>query len=171
MISIDLTPEQASARLREELAEGQAALHAEDYDSLVERFSSALVLALQMGSAAIVQVLRAVLTSTEELARRNDTEVMSTLSPALIGAVSQLGDAGGLPSGGIMAAWAIVVTDVCALLAELGLVFTLHPSHRAARVESAFGRANLLDEATADLFGLTRWLGDLLQNEVRSWGA
>lgn len=155
---LELTPDQAAARLHGELVDAGQAVAAHDLETAFDAYVRALGLALQLGPPATEISLGAVLAGAAELLRCRDADGLCALGPAVAGLVDQVQAAGAVPSGTVMQAWAGVAADVGALLGQAGLALTLPAERRAGLWQQARARAALLDEATGGLFSLVQWL-------------
>lgn len=155
---LELTPEEAVAWLHGELVDAGQALAAHDLEPALDAYVRALGLALQLGPAATEISLGAVLAGAGELLRRRDAEGLCALGPAVAGLVDQVQEAGAVPGGTAMQAWAGVAADMGTLLGQVGLALALPAERRAGLWQQTRARALLLDEATGDLFSLVRWL-------------
>ena len=122
---------------------------------------SALGIALQLGPAATEKALAEVVASARELGQRGDAAALCAIGPALVGLIQQMEVADALPPTRAMHAWADVVSDLGALIGQLGLTLTLHREHRAGMMGNAHARAVLLDDATGHIFALTHWIEQL----------
>jgi hypothetical protein len=156
--AVDLTPEQAAARLQGELAGAGQAFACGEMEAALDGYVRALGLALQLGPAAVEMALAAILAGAERLVHRGDADALCALGPAVVGAVAQVQEAGALPATPAMAAWASVTGEVGALLGQVGLALALPAERRAGMWRQARDRAGLLDEATGGLFALAAWL-------------
>jgi hypothetical protein len=158
--AVDLTPEEAVARLQEELGQADRSLAAREVEAALDGYVRALSLALQLGPAAAEVALSALLSGAGRLVRQGDADGLCALGPAVAGAVAQVQAAGALPATPAMGAWAAVIDDLGALLGQVGLALSLPAERRSGMWRQARGRAALLDEATGNLFGLVDWLGE-----------
>ncbi len=156
--TLDLTPPQAAARLRDELALASQALASQALEPALDAYARALGLALQLGPAAAEAALDAILAGAGRLAREGDAEGLCALGPAVTGVVTQVEEAGVLPATAAMQAWAHVAADVGALVGQVGLALALPVERRTGLWRQARARAALLDEATGNLFSLVNWL-------------
>jgi hypothetical protein len=156
--AIELAPAETAARIHQELSYAGERLQTRDLGPALDAYSCALGLALQLGPAPTETVLLATLDAACELARSPDAEGLSALGPALVNLVTQVRDAGVLPSTVVMDAWASVATDVGALIGQVGLALAIRPDHRRGMMDNARLRAALLDDATGGLFNLTNWM-------------
>ncbi len=157
--AVDLTPDQAAARLQVGLAQAVEALARGEMEAGLDGYVRALGLALQLGPAAVEMALAAILAGADHLVRQGDADGLCALGPAVAGAVAQVQEAGVLPATPAMAAWAAVTGEVGALLGQVGLALALPAERRAGMWRQVRDRADLLDEATGGLFGLNEWLG------------
>jgi hypothetical protein len=162
--AIELAPAEAAARVHQELNYADEKLQAGDLGPALDAYSCALGLALQLGPALTEKVLCATLDAAAELACALDTESLSALGPALVNLVTQVRDAGVLPSTPIMDAWASVAIDVGALIGQVGLALTILPDHRRGMMDNARLRAALLDDATGGVFNLINWMDRIEPN-------
>jgi len=157
--ALHLTPDQAAARMHAELVEAGQALATGDLEAALDCYVRGLGLALQLGPAAAEIALGAILAGAAELLRRGDGEELCALGPAVAGVVDQAREAGAVPLGGAMQAWAGVAADVGALLGQVGLALCLPTERREGPWHQAQARAALLDEATGGLFSLADLMG------------
>lgn len=155
---IHATPAEASALLQAHLLEARRAIQRGELGLGLDRFVTALGLALQLGPAASQSALVEVMDAAREMARDKDAEALSALGPALVGSVDQVHEADALPPTAVMRAWAEVVSALGVLIGQLGLALTLRADHRAGMVKNARTRATLLDDSTSGLFALTEWI-------------
>jgi hypothetical protein len=160
-LAVDLPPTQAANMLRGELARAGRALQTAELDASMDNYVRALGLALQLGPAAADEVLFGIFQAACELARRHDADSLSTLGPAVVSLVSQVREAGALPSTPIMKAWAIVAADLGMIIGQVGLALSITPEHGSAILDSALARAEFLDDATRSRFALTNWVQGL----------
>jgi hypothetical protein len=160
--SVELTLDGAASLLQEELDRAKAALADGEIDAALDGYVSALGLALQLGPAATETTLACVLRAAGPLSRQPEGHGLSALGPALVQLVSQVREAGVLPATDVMAAWAVIVSDVGALIGQIGLALAIPPASRATLLAAARARAALLDDATGGLFSLGVWLEDVL---------
>jgi hypothetical protein len=158
---IDLAPTEAARRVQKELEQASGALGIDDLGTAFDGYVRALGLALQLGPALTERVLIAVLEAAQELAGWKHGEALSTLGPALVELVAQVRLAGALPPISVMEAWAMIASDLGALIGQVGLVLAMPPAHREPMLKNAMTHAVLLDDATGELFALTHWLGQL----------
>jgi hypothetical protein len=159
--ALALTPAEAGALLREQLARAAEALLHGDLDATLDGYIPALGLALQLGPEPVEQTMLALLQAGRQLAQQGDAQSLSTLGPAVVHLVAQVRDAGALPATAVMDAWATVAADVGAFIGQVGLALALPPEHRPAMLHNARTRAALLDDATGHLLALTAWLDNL----------
>jgi hypothetical protein len=61
----------------------------------------------------------------------------------------------------VMEAWAMIASNLGALVGQVGLVLSMPPAHREGMLKNARTHAVLLDDATGELFALTHWLDQL----------
>jgi hypothetical protein len=162
--AIELSPTEAAARVHQDLSCAAERLQTGDLGPALDAYSCALGLALQLGPALTEKVLFATLDAACELACSLDTEGLSALGPALVDLVTQVRDAGVLPSNAVMDAWASVATDVGALIGQVGLALAIRRDHRRGMMDNARLRAALLDDATGGLFNLTNWMDQIDPN-------
>ncbi|MEJ2212323.1 MAG: hypothetical protein P8129_25325 [Anaerolineae bacterium] len=146
--SLELTPDQAAARLHGELVDAGQALAAGDLDRALDAYVRGLGLALQLGPEAAEIALGAILAGGAELLRRGDGEGLCALGPAVAGVVDQVQEAGAVAPGPEMQAWTGVAAEVGALLGQVGLALGLPAERREGLWRQAQARAALLDEAT-----------------------
>jgi hypothetical protein len=158
---VEATPTEAALIVHQELAEAAGALHAGHLDRALDGYIRALGLALQLGPAPAQEALTSILQAAHRLARQQDAKALSTLGPALIELVDQVGDADALPATPVMEAWSSVASDIGTLIGQVGLALTTPPHHRVGMLAAARSRATLLDTATNGLFDLTDWLDAL----------
>jgi hypothetical protein len=159
--NIELTPDEAAARIHQELSHASKTLQAGDLEPALNVYTRALGLALQLGPAPTEKVLLAALDAAQGLAHWQDAEGLSALGPALVNLVARVRDAGALPPTVVMDVWASLATDVGALIGQVGLVLSIGLGHRRAMMDNARLRATLLDDATGGLFNLSRWIDQL----------
>lgn len=159
--SVEVTPGQAIEMLFEELARAEetwrAGRQAEALDSTIR----ALGLGLQLGPAPTEQGLRSVLQTAREMTALGNSRALNRLGPGMVELVRQVDESGVLRGTPVMQAWAEVVTEVGALIGQMGLALTLPLDRRSGMLDKAHARAALLDDATGGLFALTAWLDDL----------
>jgi hypothetical protein len=160
-LAVDLTPQQAADMLRGELAQADHALQSRGFDAALDSYVRALGLALQLGPAAAEQVLSGIVQAARNLSRGHDADSLSALGPAMVSLVSQMRQAGALPSTPIMEAWATVADDLGMIIGQVGLALSIAPEHRLAMLDSAHTRCALLDDATGNLFAFTDWIKGL----------
>lgn len=141
-----------------DLEQATQALEAGDLTQALDSYVRALGLALQLGPAPTEQALAAVCQGARELTFRQDATGLSALGPAVVDLASQVRDKDALPRTKVMDAWAMITSDLGALIGQAGLVMALPVDRRPGMLASARRRAALLDEATEGLFGLTAWL-------------
>jgi hypothetical protein len=60
-----------------------------------------------------------------------------------------------------MEAWATIATDLGALIGQIGIALSISPDHRSDLLDNTRTRAQLLDDATGNLFALTAWIDEL----------
>lgn len=166
--AVDLNPAEAADLLHHELTRAEGSLRAQDLDAALDGYVRALGLALQLGPAPTEQALMAILRAARELAGERDvggrlsaSAVFSALGPAIVGLVAQVRDAGVLPATSVMEAWAIISSEIGALIGQLGLALALPPDHRTGMLDNVRTRAALLDETTNSIFTLTAWLAEM----------
>ena len=159
--TVEVTPDQATAMIREKLAQAAKILETGCLDAALDRYTDALGLGLQLGPGPIQEVLTAILDTYRTLASKQDERGLSALGPALVALVGQVRDAGVLPGTAVMDAWAIIARDVATLIGQLGVALELAPDRRGDMMDNARLRASLLDNATDGLFGLVAWIDDL----------
>jgi hypothetical protein len=166
--AVDLNTAEAADLLHSELTQAEDSLRAQDLDAAVDNYVRALGLALQLGPAPTEQALVAILGTARELAgqhhavgRPSASAALSALGPALVGLVAQVCDAGVLPATSVMEAWAIISSEIGALIGQLGLALALPADHRTGMLDNARTRAALLDGATNGIFTLTAWLEEI----------
>jgi hypothetical protein len=162
--TVELAPDQATAMIREELAQAAKILQTGRFDSALDRYTAALGLGLQLGPAPTQEVLTAILDTARTLARNQDGHGLSALGPALVGLVDQVRAAGVLPATAVMEAWAIIAADLATLIGQLGVALELAPDRRGDMIDNARIRASLLDNATDGLFDLEAWIDDLVSD-------
>jgi len=80
--TIELSPAEASELIQHELQEAHHAFHTADLESALDRFVSALGLALQLGPAVIERVLTEVMAAAREMARQQNANSGYDLWPA-----------------------------------------------------------------------------------------
>lgn len=158
--ALDLTADEAAARLQDELVRAGQSLAGGEMEAALDGYVRGLGLALQLGPAALEMALSALLAGASGLVRRGDADGLCALGPAVTGTVAQVREAGALPATPAMAAWATVTDDVGALLGQVGLALALPAARRLSMWRQARDRAALLDEVTGGLFGLASWLGE-----------
>lgn len=163
--SLDLSPEQAAARLQEELADASRALAGQDLDLALDAYVRALGLALQLGPAATETALAGILAGADQLVREGEGQGLCALGPAVTGLVEQVDEAGALPPTPAMRAWAFVAADLGALVGQVGLALGLPAERRTGLWRQARTRAVLLDEVTGGLFSLEGWLARHAEGE------
>ena len=166
--AMELTPAEATARVRQELSRADEKLQTGELDSAFDGYALAIGLALQLGPALTEKALAATLDAARELAGSQDAEGLSALGPALVDLVAQVRDASALPPTTVMDAWASVVTEVGALIGQVGLALAMRADHRHSMMDNARFRAALLDDATSGLFALTSWLDQVDSSHNRS---
>jgi hypothetical protein len=162
--AVDLTAPEAARLIRSELAEASRAFQAADPQSAVAASACALGLALQLGPGPTEQVLLSILEEAQTLARRREAAALAALGPAMVELVTQVQEAGVLPSSAAMHAWASVVRELGALVGQVGLALTIAPEGRSGMIASARARAEQLDEVTRALFDLRGWLESMQIN-------
>lgn len=162
--TIGLTPGEAAALIRSELAAASQAFKTADASAGIAACSCALGVALQLGAGPTQQVLLSILEEAHTLTRQGRADVLSALGPAIIGLIGQVRDAHALPSGAAMIAWASVGEELGALLGQVGLALSVAPEGRSGMVNVAMARADGLDEATRCIFDLRGWLESLEVN-------
>ena len=158
---IELSPTEASELIQHELQEAQHAFHREDLESALDRFVSALGLALQLGPAATERVLAEVMVAAREMARQQNADTLSALGPALVGLTNQVRKEAALPPTAVMDAWAAAASGLGTIFGQLGLALTMTPGHRSGMMTNTCTRAMLLDDATGNLFGLADWINQV----------
>jgi hypothetical protein len=158
---IEATPDEASALFQDHLLEARRAILRGDLDLGLDRYVTALGLALQLGPAASRSVLLEAMDTARKMAREKDAQALAALGPALVGAVDQVHEADALPKTAVMRAWAEVGSALGVLIGQLGLALTLPAEHRAGMMQNARARAALLDDSTGGLFALTEWIDEV----------
>lgn len=156
--TIELSPTEASELIQHELKKGHRAFHTGNLESALDRFVSALGLALQLGPAATQSVLAEMMIAAREMTRQRNAIALSTLGPALVGLTNQVREAGTLPPTTVMEAWATVASALGILFGQLGLVLTIAPGHSSGMMTNTLTRAILVDDATGNIFGLADWI-------------
>lgn len=159
--SIDLTPVQAARLLEDELSAARQSLRVSQTEAAQDKFVSALGLALQLGPAPVETVLRHLIRAIRELAHPPDSETLATLGPALVHLVSQVRNAGALPSSRVMEAWATVASDMGTIIGQVGLALSIESDSRTGMMANARIRAAALDEATGSRFAITDWIDQI----------
>ena len=159
--TIELSPAEASELIQQELQEAHHALHTADLKHALDRFVSALGLALQLGPAATERVLADVMAAAREMARQQNASALSALGPALVGLINQVRKETALPPTAVMEAWAAAASGLGTIFGQLGLALTIAPEHRSGMMTNSYARAMLLDDATGNLFGLTDWINQV----------
>jgi len=158
---IELTPLEAAGLIEHDLHAAEACIQSSQIEGAQDRLVRALGLALQLGPAAVENVLLCVMHMIGEPVLHRDTETLSSLGPALVDVVSQVRSAGALPGTRIMEAWAIVACDVATLIGQVGLALSIRPEHRQGMMDNARIRAAALDEATGARFAITDWIDQI----------
>jgi hypothetical protein len=171
--AVEVTPVEAAELIHHELLQAAQALEAANLDATLDGYIRALGLSLQVGPAAVEQVLVTVLQASRQLARRQDAAgcrrcppvdvsvVFAALGPEMVQLVKDAGDAGALPDTPVMAVWAILASELGTLIGQLGLALSIPLSQRASMLHNARTRAALLDDATDNCFGLAAWLDEI----------
>lgn len=159
--TIELSPTEASELIQHELLKADHAFNAADLESALDRFVSALGLALQLGPAATERVLVEMIVVAHEMARKQNASALSALGPALVGLTNQVRAAAVLPQTAVMEAWVAVASGLGTLIGQLGLALTISPDHRSGMMTNTHTRAILLDNATGSLFGLADWINQV----------
>jgi len=158
---VDLTPEEAAALIRSQLAKASEAFQAGDAGAGAAGCACALGLALQLGPEPTELVMLSILEEAQALARRRRADALSSLGPTLVSLIAQVRESRTLSTSPSMDAWATVAEELAALLSQVGLALTIAPGGRSGMIASAATRADLLDEATRGIFGLRGWLESL----------
>lgn len=164
--AVELTPVEAAGLIDEGLAEAGRALRSHDLEAALDSYVRAMGLALQLGPAPSEQVLAAILQAARRLTRRQDTDGLSALGPALVELVTQVREAAALPRTAVMETWASFTSDLGALIGQLGLALAIPPDQRAGMMDHARTRAALLDDATDSHFALSAWLDETGSQEA-----
>lgn len=159
--SIELTPVEAARLIEQELSAATESLRASHGDTAQDRFVSALGIALQLGPVPVETVLWRLMRAIRELSPPADSEILSTLGPALIHLVGQVRSSGALPSSRVMEAWATVASDVGTIIGQVGLALSMEPDRRTGMMANARIRAVALDEATGIRFAMADWIDHL----------
>lgn len=158
---VDLTPVQAAAWLQQRLERASVALEAGDVSSALDAYISAVGFSLQLGPAAAQGTLGETVTAAKKWARLEEAGALSALGPALVAVADEIMRSETVSASPVMGAWAMVTSEVGALVGQVGLAVGVECAHRASMLRHALPRARLLDEITDHRFEMDLWIQNL----------